>query len=149
MEQTSFELTPKQKGILAALSRETGKPISALLDEQCATNPDITITSSVDESVTLPHALEIPIYRLIQEALTNIHKHARATCASVTLSTRYGLLIVEISDNGGGFEVKETAPEQMGLRNMRERVREVGGVWEIFSKPNQGTTIRTCFPLLD
>jgi two-component system sensor histidine kinase DegS len=120
--------------------------ISALLDEQCETNPDITITSSIDENITLPHALEIPIYRLLQEALTNIHKHAQATRANVTLRTRYGLLIVEVSDNGIGFEVKEFGPEHMGLRNMRDRVREVGGVWEIFSK--HGTTVRACFPLL-
>jgi|GEM_PF-1584767 len=88
--------------------------------------------------------LELLLFRIIQEALTNCAKHAHATSAIVTLSNDGQLIVLTITDNGGGFD-----PEQLGkagqiglgILNMREIAKTVGGRFTIESAPGQGTRI--------
>jgi two-component system NarL family sensor kinase len=87
----------------------------------------------------------IALYRIAQEALTNIERHAKASEVAVSLAgTRQGALL-QISDNGKGFSV---APKQtgLGLRNMQERVEQLGGTLKI-SSTKTGTTIKALVPL--
>jgi signal transduction histidine kinase len=82
---------------------------------------------------------------MVQEALTNVRKHARATRASVVVERRDGTLVAIIEDNGVGFERPidgNTVPGGgLGLSTMRERAALVGGDFQVESKPGGGTTV--------
>ena len=91
--------------------------------------------------------LEIVLYRILQEALNNVAKHARATQVKVILTYSHPRVIMMISDNGRGFDpAREPAVEGtgqgIGLIGMRERVASVGGTLDIRSQAGTGTTIR-------
>jgi DNA-binding CsgD family transcriptional regulator len=103
----------------------------------------------------VPPALEVLIYHLVQEALNNVRKHAQAQRVVVLLRVSSGFLLVEIRDDGKGFDSKtllsrmrdKTEQQSIGLRAMRDRVQEAGGTWELHSTPGRGTTVRASFPL--
>ncbi|MFI5336996.1 MAG: histidine kinase, partial [Opitutales bacterium] len=97
----------------------------------------------------LPGELETVVYRVVQEALTNIARHAKVTAANITITHDAERLLVEISDRGCGFDLpaKLTLRDSVGLAGMRERVHLVGGSIEFFSQAGQGTRIHAEFPL--
>jgi signal transduction histidine kinase len=97
----------------------------------------------------LPSELETVIFRITQEALTNVARHAQSTTASVTITTNDQHLLVEISDRGRGFELAPVLARRdaIGLAGLRERVNLAGGRLEIFSQPGQGTRLHAEFPL--
>lgn len=98
----------------------------------------------------LPREVEITIFRVVQEAITNIARHARATEAVVSLTRRDNRLIVRVEDNGVGFDVNMVnngSQQAWGLRGMEERVTLLGGEIYISSKPGQGTLIHAEVPL--
>ncbi len=100
----------------------------------------------------LPPQIETAIYRLAQEALTNIIKHAQATNVGVILERRDGQVSVIIDDDGCGFAVESllTTPAEgrrMGILGMQERTTLVGGTLNIESSPGAGTTIFVRIPL--
>jgi len=85
-------------------------------------------------------------YRIVQEALTNVTRHAGATQVKVSLQPEKGMLTLSVVDNGRGFHLQEiTAAECLGLAGMRERAGLLGGSLEIRSRPGKGT--RVCFKL--
>jgi PAS domain S-box-containing protein len=94
----------------------------------------------------LPAGVEITLYRVAQEALNNVQKHARTTAACVAL-TQWGRKVrLEVRDEGQGFDpsassAEEGPVERMGLSSMRERVALLGGELEIKSKPGAGTSL--------
>lgn len=99
----------------------------------------------------LTPAVETMVYRIVQEALTNIGKHAGARCASVTVTAYIRRLIVVIEDDGRGFDVErvlESGPlgEHLGLADMRERARYLGGKLTVESRPGEGTMVRLAAP---
>jgi signal transduction histidine kinase len=89
--------------------------------------------------------VETAVFRLVQEALTNVLKHARATRVSVMLEHRYEELLVIVEDNGCGFqpEVPLTVKEcgGLGLVGIRERVALIGGKLNLESEPGSGATL--------
>lgn len=89
-------------------------------------------------------------FRVAQEALTNVARHARATQVSVVISAVPGALQMEINDNGKSFQVEKTllakSNKRLGLIGMRERVEMVGGTVTIDSSPSRGTTVRARIP---
>jgi signal transduction histidine kinase len=89
--------------------------------------------------------LETTVYRLVQEALTNVGKHARAGHVRVALGITDGRLVIEISDDGTGFDV-DSATTGFGLAGMRERVALSGGRLTV-SAAEPGTTVRASLPL--
>ena len=97
----------------------------------------------------LPGELETAVFRIVQEALTNIARHAGTTAANVTLTTGDGRLIVEITDRGRGFDLEavQATRDSLGLTGLRERVALAGGRVEIYSRVGQGTRINADFPL--
>ena len=107
----------------------------------------------------LPIELEVAVFRITQEALTNIARHAGCTEASVTVThdagpadqPGAGRLLVEISDRGRGFDLDAALASRnsIGLTSLTERVGLAGGTVEIFSRINQGTRIHAEFPLSD
>ena len=100
----------------------------------------------------LDDGLELTVYRIIQEALTNIEKHAGATRVAVQLNSDGKEIHLTIRDNGKGLEstsmrLKGAKKMGMGLLNMRERTAHLGGVFLIHSKGGEGTTICAKIPL--
>jgi signal transduction histidine kinase len=85
------------------------------------------------------------VYRVVQEALTNVVKHADATKVDVRVTRHDGLVEIVVSDDGRGFSSEEP-PDGFGLIGMRERIRLVGGRHEIESGPGRGTIVRAWLP---
>lgn len=98
-------------------------------------------------TVRLTPAADLTVYRLVQEALTNIGKHADATEVSVTLSTRDDRAVIEVTDNGVGFDLQAPRNGHHGLTGMRFRVESLGGTLEVTASPGHGTTLRADFPV--
>ena len=92
-----------------------------------------------------PQALEVVIFRIFQEGLSNIIKHAQAQHVELKLLYSYPKIIISIADDGVGFSSQDSRPG-LGLRFMRQRVSEVGGLLRIKSQPGQGTTLRLEIP---
>jgi len=97
---------------------------------------------------------EINLYRLIQEGLVNIKKHADASNVTVKLVAAFPNIILRIEDNGRGFDVQKrlatiTKEKRMGIRSMEQRVKLLQGEMEILSKPMQGTKISIKLPYKD
>jgi NarL family two-component system sensor histidine kinase LiaS len=90
----------------------------------------------------LPLPLEQALFRVAQEALTNISRHSQATSVEVELVWENGDIILSIADNGHGFNVSSTDGKGLGLQSMRERVEALGGQLEVKSKPGTGTRIQ-------
>lgn len=126
----------------------------ASLCEEMSIRSGIPIHFAADgmANITLPFDTQINLYRLTQEALTNIRKHARATQASVRLVGAYPSLLVRIEDNGQGMDVESRMSQaarerRMGLWSMQERARLLGGSLTLRSKPGAGTRIVVEVPL--
>ena len=93
--------------------------------------------------------IEITVYRVIQEALTNIEKHADATELVLRIGWKRGELWFDLRDNGEGFDLEEAARVQgIGLRNMRERVELLGGELRMISAKGEGVRLAVHLPLL-
>jgi len=98
----------------------------------------------------LPRDRELMVYRIVQEALTNIAKHAQARSVEVTLRTEAGHMVVTVHDDGRGFDVAQmTASHERGLGvfGMQERAQLVGGYLDLRSEPDTGTTVTLVMPL--
>ncbi|MDT8305354.1 MAG: GAF domain-containing protein [Anaerolineae bacterium] len=90
----------------------------------------------------LPRNVETILYRIVQEALTNVVRHAGASRADIMVKTRRDKIVVMIEDNGVGFDPAQTVEgEHIGLLGMRERAETLGGSLAIESTPGKGTTI--------
>ncbi|MEJ2082410.1 MAG: HAMP domain-containing protein [Acidobacteriota bacterium] len=98
----------------------------------------------------LPHWLETTLYRVAQEAVTNLIRHSEATQSSVVLMRNRESVTLLIDDNGVGFVPEDVVPSSqrgLGLVGMRERVSECGGTLDIESARMKGTTVRVRIPL--
>ena len=93
--------------------------------------------------------LETTIFRMVQEALTNVARHSGAQAAVVTVTADEAALQVEISDRGRGFDATaaQTRSDSLGLAGMAERVRLAGGHLHLASVPGEGTRLHAEFPL--
>lgn len=107
--------------------------------------------AQVETHVELPErvdaSLETTCYRLTQEALTNIARHARASHVDLELVTEDDALVLRVQDDGRGFEPEQRKSGSRGLVGMRERVELVGGELEIDSRPGRGTRVEARIPL--
>lgn len=91
---------------------------------------------------SLPEEVEITIYRLVQEGLTNVEKHADASWLNLGVWIQGGAVWLRLQDNGRGFDTDVLERfEGIGLRNMRERVELLGGDFKLLSKPGQGAIL--------
>ncbi len=117
------------------------------LDEQY---PTITFSfRSVGESLRLPEKLEVACFRLIQEAAQNACKHSSGNRVRVLIEFHKEKVVLLISDNGKGFDPKQTSETSFGLIGMRERVDILEGNLEIVTKSNEGTTIIAKIPIIE
>ena len=109
----------------------------------------LTIQTNIDEaSYNAPISVKITVYRLLQESLTNCRKHAPGCTPLVKLHRNEGEVLIEVKDHGAGFDPHLDAQTgRLGLVFMRERVRLLGGLFEIDSAPGHGTCIKARLPL--
>jgi signal transduction histidine kinase len=114
---------------------------------------DVRFHSGGSGGRRLPSEVETTLYRIAQEALTNVSKHARATRVSVLIDDREDHVGLIVEDNGKGFDVTAYWPcgpqanGHLGLRGMEERVRLAAGTMEIESTPGVGTTVFVRIPI--
>ncbi len=87
------------------------------------------------------------IYRICQEALSNVARHADSDGAHVVFSENDSEVVLEVTDNGKGFTLSEEGLTSIGIINMRERARHWGGTLDITTSPGQGTRVRVRIPL--
>ena len=100
-----------------------------------------------DEDLPLP--VSLTLYRVAQESLTNVVRHAAASRVTISLTKGYPYAIMEVEDNGQGISTKKGKSKSrgLGLVGMRERVEHMGGVFHLRSSPGKGTRIRVKIPI--
>ena len=123
------------KFLADGVSRRTGIPIGVDVSLQTRCLPPV----------------ETAIYRLVQEGLTNMSKHARATRGTIVLSQNDESIRCSVSDDGVGFDMSATPAEReklgLGLLGIQDRLEAIDGVLEVISSPGQGTELRAIIPL--
>jgi signal transduction histidine kinase len=140
MRALIFELRPEsleQEGLVAAIEKQIaagraryGIQIDAVLPPE----PDVPVETK-----------EV-LYRIAQEALHNVVKHANATSVALSLAAEDSQLVLRLADNGSGFDADQEFAGHLGLRSMKERAALGGGTLDITSSPGKGTTIVARIP---
>ena len=141
MRALIFELRPESletEGLVAALTRHV-----AVLRARYKLAVEADLADEPDLSLERKQAL----YRIAQEALHNIVKHARASTVVLRLARQEREILLEVRDNGKGFDPTGPFPGHLGLRSMRERATKMGGTLTIESAPRQGTCLGVRVPL--
>jgi signal transduction histidine kinase len=142
VRRLAVELRPKlldDFGLVPALER---------LTESVAEQAEIRVDfhSALGET-RLPSDVETALYRVVQESLTNIVKHADARNVSVSVARRESGVAAVIEDDGGGFDQRTVREDGVGLLGMRERLALLDGRLEVESRPGAGTTVVAEVPL--
>ncbi|MFT5526640.1 MAG: signal transduction histidine kinase [Pirellulaceae bacterium] len=118
------------------------------LARQLKSEAELSIDCQFDgELADLPEVLENSLYRIVQESLNNIRKHAQAESVIVKLERRGNELWLSIEDDGCGFEPGTVQPENIGLRGIRQRAAMCHGRADIASKHDVGTTVTVVVPI--
>ena len=118
-----------------------------LLNHWGTRHPELAIQLNCPDAVdVLSSTITIQIYRIVQECITNIIRHANASIATINLDIGATGLTLQVSDNGLGSE-PETLASGFGLLGMRERIKSLGGHLSIQTQPEQGLTITAWIPL--
>jgi signal transduction histidine kinase len=124
----------------ALLQAELAESLRHLVDATAA-RASISVKLVVHGRELLPAETKVALYRIAQEALNNIAKHAEADEAVVTLDSRPGAGEMTITDDGRGFEREAVSPDHLGLGIMAERAQSIGAQLTIHSQPGHGTHI--------
>ena len=143
MRALIFELRPESlatEGLITALSKQV-----AVLSSRYK----LSVDAELGEEPTLSVEGKQALYRISQEALHNIVKHAHASTVTLRLARQDDELVFEVHDDGKGFDPTETFPGHLGLRSIQERAAQLGGTCSIESGPSQGTRLRVHIPIHD
>ncbi|WP_066174150.1 GAF domain-containing sensor histidine kinase [Bacillus marinisedimentorum] len=134
MRALIWQLRPMglEKGLTAALS-------------QYADLLGIELSLEINGVAALSHELEEAIWRIGQEALNNIKKHAGTPKASVSITRENHTVVLEVEDSGRGFQMAETPHDSVGIKSMKERAALVSGRLAIESEPGSGTKVTAVF----
>ena len=139
MRALIFELRPEAletEGLLAALRKQI---------DSVRARHGVEIDAEWGEEPDFPHETKETVYRIAQEALNNIVKHARARRVKLGIASSAEEIVLEVSDDGVGFAPELTA-RCLGLRSMQARAARLGGSFQLQSGLNQGTRIRASIP---
>jgi len=99
------------------------------------------------EEVQIPDRVAENVYRIVQEALTNVSRHAQAEHVALAVLQQDGRIIISVRDHGVGFDQANSDPDRIGLLGMRERAELLGGSLSIDSSPSVGTLVEASIPL--
>ena len=110
----------------------------------------IEVILGITPEIVIPSDVSLTIFRIVQESLTNISRHSKATKVYVGLSKTNRFVNLRISDNGIGITRKEVeSKESFGILSMKERTASLGGTFEIYKENKQGTVIKIIIPLIN
>lgn len=131
-------------GLVAAVRRYVAE-YTGLHGMKVSVNADAQVLSQ-----RLPSALEVTLYRVVQEALTNAARHAHAKCIEIVIRGEETAVELNVRDDGSGFDpnalVRSAARGRLGLIGMRERIALLGGSMSLDSRPGAGTTVAVRVP---
>ncbi|WP_239021917.1 tetratricopeptide repeat-containing sensor histidine kinase [Pontimicrobium aquaticum] len=122
--------------------------IKALVETQ-TTAYNISYKFTNDDSIDweeMPNKTKIHIYRMLQETMQNIYKHANASLVKISFQLKNNVILCTIEDDGSGFNVNK-ARKGIGLKNIDSRIRDIGGKVEVYSKIDVGTIIKIFIPV--
>jgi signal transduction histidine kinase len=143
MRALIFELHPESlatEGLITALAKQV---------VVLRTRYKLTVDAQLGEEPALSLERKHALYRIAREALHNIFKHAHANTVLLRLDRQDDELVLEVRDDGRGFDPTEPFPGHLGLRSIQERAARLGGTCSIESAPAQGTYLRVCIPACD
>jgi PAS domain S-box-containing protein len=141
MRALIFELRPESletEGLVAALQKQA---------DATSARYEIPVHLALCDEPAAPLPVKEALYRIAQEALHNTVKHARASSIWVLLECTEGEIVLEVRDDGQGFDTGGSFPGHLGLCSMAERAARHGGAMEIESSAGQGTTVRVRIPV--
>jgi NarL family two-component system sensor histidine kinase LiaS len=127
--------------------KRLAQAIPELVEEMKAKVP-VDIAIDMEEDLPLNKGVENHLFRIVQEALSNTLRHAKATKMDIVLQRRGDTVRLGIKDNGVGFDTQVKKQASYGMTNMEERVNELGGSLNIASAPGKGTRIEIRVPLM-
>ncbi len=127
--------------------RPLDEALKALVDEWALRRKVVVNFSVVGAGRMLPVRIEIGLYRILQEALTNIGRHAQAHHVNIQLVVMPHQIQLLVSDDGRGFDPEKAATDRFGLIGMNERVKLLSGKLQISSSPGAGTELSIAVPL--
>jgi PAS domain S-box-containing protein len=139
MRTLLFELRPAalEDAELSYLLRQLGESITGRVR--------IPVDVQVEGECKLPVEVKVALYRVTQEALNNVSKHAGASIATIRLNCTHGRAALTIADNGRGFDMSKVRAGSLGLGIMQERARGVGANLTVRSQIGQGTVVSVCW----
>lgn len=140
MRALIFELRPE------ALETEGLVPVLARQVAAIQARHGLEVQTMVCTEPDVPFAVKEAAYRIAQEALNNAVKHAHASHVNIGMDWNRDGIVLEIGDDGKGFDPEAVFVGHLGLRTMRERAVRLGGTLEVKSRPGEGTRIRTWIP---
>lgn len=142
MRALIFELRPESleiEGLVVALTKQVAV---------MRTRYKLNVAADLGEEPVISMEIKHTLYRIAQEALHNIVKHARASMVVLRLAEQAHEIILEVRDNGKGFDPAVPFPGHLGLRSMHERVTKIGGTLTVESVPGQGTCVGVRIPIV-
>ena len=140
MRALIFELRPESlatEGLITALAKQV---------VVLRTRYKLTVDAQLGEEPALSLERKHALYRIAREALHNIVKHAHANTVLLRLDRQDDELVLEVRDDGRGFDPAEPFPGHLGLRSIQERAARLGGTCSLESAPAQGTYLLVCIP---
>ena len=144
LQQAAAAAQQEARFAVLALSSASGNaPFDAALRryvEFLTADGELEVDVEVDGSILLAPDEQIEVFRIVQEGLANVRKHAAARRAEVWIGQRHGRRLVRIRDDGKGFDGEEAAAGQ-GLKNMRRRAASIDGGLSLSSRPGRGTAV--------
>jgi two-component system NarL family sensor kinase len=145
-----LEETRRSIGALRASPLENRSLVDALgtLSRRFTADTGVLVRMELSDVGALPEAVESELYRIASEALSNVHKHAGASEASIRLERIRGSVRLTIVDSGRGFRLRGARSRGFGLVGIDDRARVVGGRADIRSVPGRGTTVTVTVPVV-
>jgi signal transduction histidine kinase len=141
----------EMRALIFELRRNTleggfARALSAYGDQLHSSSGLLVTVDCSKTPLSLPHASQAQLFAIVREALSNVVKHSGADKADVVVSTRPNAVLIEVRDNGCGFDVMTDRPGHYGLESIRGRASELGGAATILSIPGEGTSVQVQVP---
>jgi signal transduction histidine kinase len=143
MRALIFELRPdslQREGLVAALTRQAAAT---------RVRHKLEVSTDFCREPALPFNAKEALYRISQEALNNVARHAQASRVELRLTDDGDRVTLEVQDDGVGFQPQREYPGHMGLHSMRERAKGMQGILEIVSEAGKGAVVRVRIPAYD
>lgn len=142
IQRISSELRPgilDDLGLAAAIEWYT---------EEFEKRSNLSVELYLDEISIQDEKINLALFRVMQESLTNVIRHAQATSVKISLFELNEHVVLDIEDNGSGIQMSNLkSAKSLGLRGMHERIMQVGGTFDILSDNKSGMKLRVSIPL--